>query len=139
MLKHHHSQNEDPRTTAKRLEELCGSLRTRLFKQVSQEELESSILRYLNQLGDRLPVKQILARKFAEFFRKNWPPINAKTLEKLVQRRPEELDQLVWSIDLEDLAAFTKEILPLLRTKPKRIQPVNEAERQRNTRSQMFW
>ena len=131
MLKYH-SQNEDPGTTAKRLEQLCVSLQTRLFKQVSQEQLESSILGYLNALGNQLPVKQMLARKLVEYFRENWPRIDAKTLEQLVQRRPEELDHLLGSIDSKDLAAFTEKILPFLRTKSRRKKPADKAEGQRN-------
>jgi hypothetical protein len=133
MLKYH-SQNEDPRTTAKRLEELRGSLRARLFKQVSQEELESCVLEYLNQLGDRLPVKQILARRLAQYFRQNWSPINARALEELIQRRPENLHDVLQSIDSEDHDSLSKIILALPRTKPKRIKPADETQRQRNRR-----
>jgi len=125
---------EDPRTRAKRFEELRASLRTRLFKQVPQAELESGVLEYLNQLGDRLPVKQILARRLAQYFRQNWPPINAKALEELIQRRPEELHHVLQSIDSEDNASLSKLILALPRTKPKRIKPANETQRQRNRR-----
>ena len=114
------------------MEALRLSLRKGLLQEIRRSDVESDLLQFLRQLGNRLPIKEMLARKLAEHFVEKWTFAKTSRLRELIDRRPEQMDAILSSITLEDARLLWNVISKLPPEKRRRLKPVNEQERRKN-------
>jgi hypothetical protein len=126
------SDSAEEIANAKRLEKLRESLRNRLLQEVQASDLESNLLDFLRRLGNRLPIKEMLARKLAEHFIQTWTFVKSNSVKELIERRPEEIDAALKSIRSENVTSLLKLMPSVPNAERKRVKPANEQEKRKN-------